>query len=328
MEGFGFAIAEETITDILSNLKSGSSTGVAVSTTETTTVAATEYSNNKYWYQIQVPENWEIDNNNADAVAMWDPKTEATIWISVTQVDPTSYPTLDAATLGYSPIPSSNMTQWSIESNRRIRATDIIPAQEYILTYRISGTKNKAVEHWYLLGSNLVRVEALASITVWEDTQFSAVQETLESTLNSFKPETYINADVGYSLAHPDDWIQSVPGDSYDYKASSPDISGSTAKIYVQLNSSEGYTNVQEYGERSSVADSQILSRSTVFLGRPNPSYQIEYLHPVDTVTYHGMVLITLVGDYAVWVFADILQASWLELRTIVDEIFLRFAVQ
>lgn len=327
VEGFGFAIAEETITDILANLKSGSFADVTVSVTETTT-AVTEYSNNKHWYQIQVPENWEMDSNNEDEVAMWDPKTEATIWISVTEIDTTTYPTLDAVTFGYTPIPSSNMTQWNIESNRRIRTTEIIPSEEYVLSYKVSGTEYQAVEHWYLLGSNLVRVEALASATVWEDPQFSVVQNALETTLNSFSPQNYANTDIGYSLAHPDDWTQSLPSDLYDYTASSPDISGSTAKIYVQLNSSEGYTNVQEYGALSSVANSQILSRGTMFSARPNPSYQIEYLHPVDTVTYHGVVLITLVEDYAVWVFVDILQASWLELRETVDEIFLRFAAK
>ena len=41
----------------------------------------------------------------------------------------------------------------------------------------------------------------------------------------------------------------------------------------------------------------------------------------------NGAVLITLVGDNAIWVFIDNRTQMWPEMQTLVDDIFLRVAV-
>jgi len=45
-------------------------------------------------------------------------------------------------------------------------------------------------------------------------------------------------------------------------------------------------------------------------------------------VTLRGAVLITLIGDNALWVFVDDFQDNWANIKSLADDIFLRVAVK
>ena len=71
-QGLGFAIAEQSIKDVLSGLKQGTKAAFPTPTPiPTPTPAATQwktYTNNVYGYNIRVPADWSISDNDKSAV--------------------------------------------------------------------------------------------------------------------------------------------------------------------------------------------------------------------------------------------------------------------
>jgi len=330
VEGFGFAVSEVTIKAVLPGLISGNSAAVPTPTpTPLPGVIDGIYTSEKYWYSIDVPGGWETDFSDDDAIVMWDLGSGATIVVTVKEIDPDAYPTLDSYIIEWEPAARENWTDFQILSERRIRTGTPVEAQEFIYTYSSSGTVTRGISNWYVLGKHQVTVSVAADQAIFTLTQHTGILASLKGAQDSFQPARYTSETYGYSVAHPPGWGDGVlPG--YDYNAgriaNKPDY-----RMYVDVLSDSGHNNVSTYGAAFTVTNADIiLSRKVVFAGRPNPSYRIDY-----TATYsgtvelaRGAVLITLVGDNAIWVWVDAFAENWDMIPGLVDDILLRVAVR
>ncbi len=317
IEGFGFAISERTLTSALPSLKAGSIT------TPQPGAAGGPYLNEKHWYSTNIPTDWRIDSSDSDAVAMWDPLSDATVWISVNEIDPDLYPTLDTYLAQWEPTPAEDWTNFQITSRRRIITNLPTDIQEFIYTFEFQGKTYLGKAHWYLLGKHTVKVTAIATSTIWTFQLHSQIRNALETARQSFQPFSYTSNVYGYSLAHPLTW-KPLEGPGYDYQASDP-LDGSTL-VYVRVDSVSGYPSIDIYGASQSVSNAEVLSRQVLFPKRPNPSYKMDYSYTSQTTgkQFRGAVLIALSGENAIWIYVQDYSENWSQISSLVDDIFLR----
>jgi hypothetical protein len=283
------------------------------------------YTSEKYWYSIDVPAGWKADFSDDDAIVIWDPRTGAAVWVSIEEISPDVYPTLDSYIADWEPAPVEGSTDFQVTSEQRIRTTLPVRAHEFVQTYTSDDSSYIGVSHWYVLGRYFVNVWAHGDEAIWLLDEYSQIRRTMETVQESFQPAVYTSGIYGYSLAHPPAWeVRDKP--DKDYFAYDP-INGSTG-VHVQIDSDSGYSSIRSYGPYHTVIDADISSRQVVFAGRPNPSYRIDYnLTVVDTGRLvRGSVLITLVAGNAIWVFVEDYAENWTEIQNLVDEIFLRVA--
>ena len=219
---------------------------------------------------------------------------------------------------------AATWTDFQIVSQRRISSLSG-EAQEFSTSFTIDNSPYQGISYWYVLGRYKVSVFTVADAAIWTFTQYDGIESTLEGVQESFQPARSTSETYGYSVAHPPGWeVSEEP--AYDYWGHDP--ATDTPRVYVLIASASEYTSIQSYGPSHTVTNADILSRQLVFSGRPNPSYRIDYqyLNESEVRFYRGAVLITIVGENAIWVFVDDLLGNWTEIQGLVDDIFLRVA--
>ncbi|MFQ5860267.1 MAG: S1C family serine protease [Dehalococcoidia bacterium] len=330
VEGFGFAISEVTVREVLPDLAAGTFVAFPTPTPQPKAPGGI-YTSPAYWYTIEVPSGWSIDAEFDDAVAIWDPGTGATIWVVVDEIDPLVYPTLDSYVAAWQPAPAEGWTDFEITYDTRIRTGLPVEAHEFGTSFTDEGGfANRIIDDWYVLGSYQVSVQAIADESVWSLGQYSEVREALEQTLASFQPVTYTSSRFGYSVAIPLDWTEGEL-EGRDYYAFGP---SGTLDLYVEILPTAGYGNISDYGADAFITVApgrsiEILSRGVVYGSRPNPSYRMDYTITIEETgeLVKGAVLITLGGGNAIWVFVEDYTENWPLVESLVDDIFLRVAV-
>ncbi len=326
VEGIGFAISERTISQVLPNLKAGASSAAPESAVPPGSSNGL-YVSGKHWYTIEMPVTWRQDLSNDDAVVVWDLRSGATLWVTVDELDLDAYPTLESYVARFQPAPSGAIANFRILSKRTIRQTHPVDAYEFVVQYRRHNDDFQGVTHWYLLGRYLVQVDADAPLTVWQEEQYAAVKAALEQTMDSFQPAAYTDSTLAYSLGHPIDWATTAL-EGYDYWVDDSPVD--VPRVYVQVLPRDGYDSVLFYGIDHNVGGARVISKNLVFPRRPIQSFRIDYSLPDAElgVTLRGAVLITLIGDNALWVFVDDFQDNWANIKSLADDIFLRVAVK
>ena len=249
------------------------------------------------------------------------------MWVSVEEIDPDLYPTLDSYIAAWEPGPAEDWTNFQITSDQRIRATLPVEAHQFVYTYTTGGSSNLGVVNWYLLGTYQVSVAVDGDEATWLLDEYSQIRRTLEVVQESFHPAVYTSDTYGYSVALPPGW-DVLEDPDLDYWAYDPGPGMPT--VYVRVYSDSGYSDVSTYGDASSVQGGDIQSRGIVFTARPNPSYRMDYTYTDESTgkVVRGAVLVTLAGGNAIWVFVDDYAENWAEIQSVVDEVFLRVAVR
>ena len=327
VEGLGFAVSELTILRLLPGLKAGTLVTAPTPTpVPQPNVAGGVYTSQKYWYSIEVPSGWTLDASDDEAIAIWDPRTGATIWIQIEEIEPEVYPTLDSYISAWDPAAAEDWTDFRLISQHRIRATLPVSAEEYLYSYTNAGAPDRGITDWYVIGKYFIGVDALADEAIWTQDTYSGVKDTLVGVLESFEPSSYTSTENGYSVAHPPDWeVFDNPPTDYTAKESGPE----TPEVWVYVLSASGYSDVFSYGEASFVSEGNVISRNLVFTGRSNPGYRMDYTATYETTgrPFRGAAHITLSGDNAIWVFSGGVEEDWTSIQYLVDDIFLRVAV-
>jgi trypsin-like peptidase len=180
IEGLGFAVSEVTVREQLPVLKQGA---YVVAPTPTPQPGAPEgvYISSRYWYTIGIPSGWQVDSTQEDAALIYDPVSQATVFISVEEINPDQYPTLDDYVAAWEPGPCQACADFKISSEQRIRRNSPIEAHEFLATYTSEGLPFQTRVHWYVLRQYQIAVETGAAVLIWE----SAVGDQLEQVLNS-----------------------------------------------------------------------------------------------------------------------------------------------
>lgn len=273
VEGFGFAVSEETISAVFPDLRAGSQ---ITTPPDILGVLSSPYTSDAYWYTIQVPRGWTIDHSEdfiADAkpvsrVVMWHSALSADfsmdVQISSEEIYPDLYQTLDSYV-------AARLPQLGEISHERIRVDLPVQAERYhILTQGSEGSATRVVEDVYVLGRYLVTVRTATLSEIWEKSQYADIRQQLELALDGFQPSTFISALHPYSVSYPPA-RQVLPSQIADYWAE--DIEAER-RVFVQVLSAEGHTDAATYADAAERITGVTL-RQRVFTDRPNPSYRI-----------------------------------------------------
>ncbi|MCZ6615288.1 MAG: S1C family serine protease, partial [Chloroflexi bacterium] len=350
IEGFGFAVSEETISAVLPDLIAGSQI-----TTPPFILGqlSTTHTSNAYWYTVQVPRGWTIDHSDDFAatdkttsrVVMWESQLfidhSVIVQISLEEIEPPGvYPALSdyiasnvpgppPTCVGLEP-PPPECQDFALVSTGPIGNAFIrpeVPVQAYRFNYRYgpSDSQTRVVEDWYVLGRYLTKVSATASSDVWLEEEQMAVRRQLELVLDGFQPSSFTTTDNTFSVPHPPSW-QVLPGDIADYWA---EDAVEEQRVFIHVRSAEGHTSVANYADEFRFITGE-TSRQLVYETRPTISFQIEYSHnnPDISKDVRGVALITLSGANAVWVHVEGAPQDWDATRALADDILPRFAVR
>jgi hypothetical protein len=281
------------------------------------------YSSPNYWYTVNIPAGLQVESSNPNVVwVTGSGELTSALWITVLEIDPEQYPTLDSYTAAWEPTFSGS---YNIQITDRARIRNGLPlaAQEYNYSSAYSG--GAAIQgriHWYVSGKYQISVEVSGLQSLWESNSQQLAK--LLAAQEGFQPASYTSEEHNYSVAYPPEWVQSSSEIS-DFFASHK-----TAHISVWLFPSKGYTSISAYGEDHGPGSGRTtLSRGVVYSGRPNPSYRIDYTNTTESGTnIRGAWLTTLTQDEAIWIVVSDLEENWAELEPLLDDIFLRFAVK
>ena len=328
VEGFGFAVSEETISAVLPVLRAGSQ---ITTPPDILGVLSSPYTSEAYWYTIQVPRGWTIDHSE-DFIADVKPVSRVVMWhsalsadfsmdvqITFEEIDSDLYQTLGSYV-------SARLPQLGEISHERIRVDLPVQAERYhVLIKGSEGSATRVVEDVYVLGRYLVTVRTAALPEIWEQDQYAEIRQQLELALGGFQPSVFTSTAPGYSVSYPPAW-QVLPSQIADYWAE--DIEAER-RVFVQVLSAEGHTDAATYADAAERITGVTL-RQRVFTDRPNPSYRIEYSNFSTNLNKFvtGVALITLSGTDAVWLFVEGRRADWTATKTFADDILARFAAK
>jgi len=328
IEGFGFAVSEETISPLLPDLLAGSQ----ITTPETPLgVTETPFTNDTYWYTLQVPRGWTIDYSDPGGVVLWNPDSPVPssidVQVSFKAINPGLYHTLSSYVATNQPIPLPNWENFQNVSTFTSRTDLPVQAQRFNYRYGPDESITRVVEDWYVLGQHLAVVSATASSDIWIDDQYLDVRRQMELVLDTFQPSAFTRGDSLYSVAHPPAW-QVLPGDIADYWAEDLE---KEQWVFIKFFPSMGHTDVSNYANavQGTIVSGESL-RQIVFGGRLQPSFWIDYTHNNSDIhtEVKGSALITLSGTDAIWVFVEGKPNDWDVTRPLASDILHRFAVR
>ena len=277
------------------------------------------YINGRYWYSIEVPESWELDSDDEEAVTISDPETGAKVYIDRFSFDEKLYPTLDDFVLDNDPT-INDRAGWSdlvLQAESRIRSKLPVKAQEFEYKFLLNGVTQHGFEHWYVLGWLRARVGAYVDEDTWLGNE--AVRRTLTEVLTSFEPNSYTSFQYGYSISHPPGW-KVISSDDFDYLASC----GTTTLAATVSQDITGITAISlgHYLQMPGAIASQLQFN---YRGLTKAAWRVDYEADFDTTfPIRGAVIGVVVGENVVWIFIQDHRDNWLYIAALANRIFLR----
>ena len=293
------------------------------------------YTNSKYWYSIQIPDEWNINYSNPDFVHIFPNNNNlqyesSGLLITSRTIDSDKYPTIEAYARDWTVGPGADVFSFNIESHLVLPHLYPLQADQYLISYSLGrNLLKKRRDIRYLLGRHVITVTAFAPVYNW--TTSSDFFTAMINSQNSFDPTSYTNAQYNYSVSYPSFWKTYPPEMIGGYKVT--DIE-SSLELRVLIYENEGHEFISEYAESKGVAfgddtsNGKILSKHIAYATRNNPSYRIDYQYEYKEELVKGAALVTLTDSKAIWVFVKSLKKEWDDLSPIIDQLFIRFIVE
>ena len=296
----------------------------AATVTPTAVVATIDsvYTSEKYWYSIDMPQGWRINSADPNAVAIWEPGTGNTIWVTAREIDTFKYPSVGSYADSWQPSPGEGWTGYQILSSKPIRSGAPVEAHEYTYAFTFKEEAKMGRSLWYVLGTYRISLHMTADRSIWGSD--SEVYNSLIRVQDSFDPASYTSEEYGYSLAYPSDWVQRS-SESANLWAHDP--SGGL-QVVVRVFPDQGYTQVFDYGTAVGFQETDVISRDPAFPRRSNPSYRIDYRADSEGTKKRWALIITLGGRNAIWVYVGASEDEWPELESVINDILGRVAVR
>ena len=148
----------------------------------------------------------------------------------------------------------------------------------------------------------------------------------MELVLDTFEPASHSTIAYRFSVAHPPSW-EDLTGDVAQYWAENLQAQ---QRLEVQARSRTGYNTLLTYVDQVRILTGE-TSRQSVYTGRPDPSYRIEYSSLslfLDVGTkVKGVALITFALADAIWVHVEGLPEDWENTKALADDILARAVV-
>ena len=293
------------------------------------------YTNDKYWYSVEIPEGWIINYSNPDFVHLVPENSNNSgyessgLLISSRTIDATKYPTIEAYARDWTVGPGTNVSSFNIDSHLLLPHLYPLQVDQYLLSYYLGNNLlKKRRDIRYLLGRHVITVTAFAPSYKW--TTSSEVFSAMIKSQDSFDPLSFTSIEYKYSVSHPSNWKSSPFQELGGYKVVDME---SSLDLRVLVYDNEGQIFISEYAESKGVAfgndtsNGKILSKHIAYSTRKNPSYRIDFQYEHNDALIKGAALVTLTESKAIWVFVKSLYAEWDVLSTVIDQLLIRFAV-
>ena len=295
------------------------------------------YTNNKYWYSIQIPNEWDINYADPDFVHIFPRNNNfeyesSGLLITSRTIDSTKYPTIEAYARDWTvgPGTGTDVSFFNIESHLILPHLYPVQADQYLISYSLGrNLLKKRRDIRYILGRHVITITAFSPVYNW--TTSNETFNAMINSQNSFDPLSYTNTEYKYSVSYPKHWKTYPSPMMGGYKVADTE---SSLELRVLIYENEGHMFISEYAESKGVAFSddtsggKILSKHIAYATRDNPSYRMDYQYEYNGELTRGAALVTLTDSKAIWVFIKSLYNEWHDLSARIDQLFIRFVVE
>ena len=319
IQGIGLAIAANNASELLPLLMAG---GVAGPLASPTASMASKYVSQEYWYTIDVPQGWSVDDSDPDGVVV---ESGNARWaILVRPYDRSQRPDFRAFARSTRPSLPEGGSELHVEPETTVAGDEPIVRREITFTYVSDDRRVKAKALIVIVGDIWFWMPAVA----WED-DWADVESDIDSLLASFDPIRHRSDQFEYSVSAPLDWSidESDPENVVIWNPNS------TVSIRVDAENPRECTDVSSYAQRYApthpAGDYEITKQYPVREQEDIPGYRFETSWTTsDGTSYRGSSLYTLEDCFGRILWASASEEDWIESSDTLEAIIQRFNVR
>ena len=196
VEGFGFAIASDTLASEFPSLRSGTTAALPTSTPHPQ-ISGGVYTHPTRGFTLNIPSGWEVDLETFGAVRTWDSRTFARVIVTsdrVTRDDGSDYETTPEYVVDWTLGPNSDWTAFDIKSENAVifrtssnGATPVL-GHEFIFEFTQDGEVFDGAIHWFVVDGLFFEAFRAIPLSVKDLEQYANLDLLLRLTHVSFHP--------------------------------------------------------------------------------------------------------------------------------------------
>lgn len=196
VDGVNFAIAAETLVEIVPALIEGRVTPAPTSTPHPNTTDGV-YTNPYYGWQVDIPPGWIIDDSEYDAVLIYNNRIGTFVLVRLIPLGTETFQgRIQDFVAVYTFGPSPEWEDFSMIAKgfiNRTTATHNFPITGYEFQYRFTwnGSAFRGFTHWFLTGgfvAELVESTMILPEEVWAESYMEPYRHEIQEMFSSFKP--------------------------------------------------------------------------------------------------------------------------------------------
>ena len=190
VEGFGFAIASETLAAVVPSLTAGHQV-VAPTPTPHPYLSAGKYTDPDYGFDITPPPGWAIEITT-EGVMIWDEHVGTTVLVSVSFEGDEYYQTSQFAA-DWTVMQVEGQSDFLIEKEQVIYRTvsggeTIIAGHEFDTKFTYDEAQIEAFTHWFIVAGWLYQVDLQTPAEIWQLPEYSDLRFEQQMAFISFHP--------------------------------------------------------------------------------------------------------------------------------------------
>ena len=190
VEGFGFAIASETLAAVVPSLTAGHQV-VAPTPTPHPYLSAGKYTDPDYGFDITPPPGWAIEITT-EGVMIWDEHVGTTVLVSVSFEGDEYYHT-SLFRDDWTVMQGEGWSDFLIEKEQVIYRTEsggetIIAGHEFDTKFTYDEAQIEAFTHWFIVAGWLYQVDLQTPAEIWQLPEYSDLRFEQQMAFISFHP--------------------------------------------------------------------------------------------------------------------------------------------
>ena len=190
VEGFGFAVASETLAAVVPSLTAGHQV-VAPTPTPHPYLSAGKYTDPDHGFDITPPPGWAIEIT-AEGVMIWDKNVGTSVLVSVSFEGDEYYQT-SLFTDDWTVMQGEGQSDFLIEKEQVIYRTvsggeTIIAGHEFDTKFTYDEAQIEAFTHWFIVAGWLYQVDLQTPAEIWQLPEYSDLRFEQQMAFISFHP--------------------------------------------------------------------------------------------------------------------------------------------
>ncbi|MBN4064633.1 trypsin-like peptidase domain-containing protein [Dehalococcoides mccartyi] len=190
VEGFGFAIASETLAVIVPSLATGQQV-LAPTPTPHPSLISGQYVDSDFNFDITPPEGWIIEIAE-DGLTTWDEFSGATILVTAS-FQGSEYVATGQFTNDWILVGADGWENFVVEKEQVISRTSssgdrVVFGHEFDTRFSANGTDYESFTHWFISSGWLYQVDLITPAEIWQLPQYSELRLEQQLAFVSFHP--------------------------------------------------------------------------------------------------------------------------------------------